>query len=873
MVNVIANGDAAADTLDTLNEVIGIVNRYADTEPGLAASSPGRPGELRIATTATAGSVASALNSTIALTRYVTDSLMGSVLEIRGEDVPGSPGYLNVVRIDRLATESERIYRATIDLRRTVDPIDPATDTVQVYLVALDYAKSTISTVSFFAASPLLADGVEHIVKTFALEEDLSPDYVLPAGTRYVAIVVRCYGTVATTRIGRWEWEDITDANEAALLVANKADKAITVTRQGLVSGSGATLADNLVINVAKASEAQAADGLLDTVALTPKTGTDLLNARIGEGSGNFEKSDDPAINGRLTVNGIIDLDNAGPADARPYSGFVGADGRGLLLADSDAYTYGGGYRDVGQPRDELVADVYAAETIVEDVDGNALIVQINDEEEPALGGIYFEPSTALVERIFAKSGGGTSQFLRDGREIDDPVTTDELLVGSVSDRDGFRFKVAERLYGSVSAAAILSRSPMELFFQLGQSNAGVGGTTLNPRKLTGPLYSYNVFGFAQGTGFVAWSNGATTLPDPDLFTDLRAYEDWATNPELPQSQHAMTSFGIEMARRRVGTPGPGLISHLVWQGGAEIESFEEGSDLFEQMVAVAEKAVEIAALYDRELVCRAIFFRQGESGAVSGSYEDKLDGIVTAARTRLQAALGQSFAPVVIISQTNSGDEASSINDIALDQLAVVEGRPTEAYLAGPMYQARMTDSGIHADTESRMMIGEVDGEVYRRVIAGTWKELKIRDVSRSGAVITLDYRPSGVTYQLPGDDLEFDPGPGEAGDGWVKAITNHGFYYSDDSSGATISSVALVKDSDGRGTKVQITLSGNPGSATGKTLSYAQHAYDTTADSWASARGTLRSRGPASMFRRLGFATTEFVWFYAARQEVAVP
>lgn len=647
----------------------------------------------------------------------------------------------------------------------------------------------------------------------------------------------------------------------------------------------------------------------------TPASNKAALDSRIGEGFINIVKDADPAIdnevelrsiavlgrdvvlgglpegllirdlagqtlfrvdrNGKATVGSLaVYPPPSGVLDGSPFAFFV-RDKRGTSLfgVDRAGRATAAELKLVGQARPAPVLDGPRNAPLIKDKRGRMLLGWRNDPVDPERGGLAGEPSQDFADRVRDKASYRPPALLRDGREIDDAAESGQLLTGTLSDRDGFRLKVGERRAGAVPTALVMARGPAELFLGVGQSNRGVGGTALNPRKLVGPLYRSSVVGFAQGTTFIAWSNGSAPLPDPDGLTDFLPYQDWASNPELPQSQHAMSSFGVEMARRAAGTPGPGLITHLVWQGGAVIESFVEGSPLFEQKIAIAARAKALAQLYERDLICRAVSFTQGESGA-TGVYQTELDGFVTSARTRLQAALAQDFAPAVLITQTNIGDVAATGNSIAQAQLNVHLARPTEALITGPMYQTRMTDGGIHGDAESRMMIGEVEGEVYYRLAAGLpWYVLRMHSAVRTGSLLRCKYTASDASYRLPGDDIEFDPGEGEPGDGWVKPIFQLGFDYRYNGVSVPIVASAAAADPNGRYTIIDHFLSSDPGAAATEVIRYAlADAGDTVEDGWSSGRGQVRSRGRRSTYRALGHAVPEHIWFYALKQELAV-
>jgi hypothetical protein len=147
------------------------------------------------------------------------------------------------------------------------------------------------------------------------------------------------------------------------------------------------------------------------------------------------------------------------------------------------------------------------------------------------------------------------------------------------------------------------------------------------------------------------------------------------------------------------------------------------------------------------------------------------------------------------------------------------------------------------------------------------------MHSAARTGATVRCKYTASDATYRLPGDDIEFDLGTGEAGDGWIKPVLQLGYDFKYNGVSIPIAASIAVKDPNGRYTIVDHILSSNPGAAGTETIRYAMaDGGDTTDDGWASGRGQVRSRGRASTFRRLGYAVPEFIWFYACRQELSL-
>ena len=626
----------------------------------------------------------------------------------------------------------------------------------------------------------------------------------------------------------------------------SKADKTVTVTGGGLATGGGDLTANRTVI-VTKASSSDVTTGTDDTKAMTPLSAQPRFGA-LETGAAkqvtNFPL-DGTARDGKAFVPLIKNL-------------------AGKLIASIERVTgrlvfFGWWDKEVAVSRPRNSRKYLWA---IKFTDGRVLLgAKIN-------GAAYLGVDATEAQRIVTLGGGATTgviSTLRDGRVVRSKVTVGSFDLGVVSGRNGFDFNIKQLSGGSNAVAVPDDPRPMGITLCYGQSNAGYGGSqNVNRGKILAALFPSHALGFAvSGTShFFSYAQSGTD--NTAVINDLLPLSDAFASAGWPQSLMTMFGSGIEMSYRAQGGVGPGVICHTDWWGGQPIDTFVKGTDAYTNLIAHVTRATAMATLYGRTSKCSSILFIQGENGPFDGTYQTKLDQLVTDLRTDIQAATSQASPPAIMVFQTNLSDTdgVTSNADVPLNQLAVCAARPTQAVMVGPMYFSRLTDQGIHCDAESRMMQGEIAGEVYRRIADGTgWLPLWSTAISRTTNVIS-------ITYNLPGDDMEFDPGTGQAGDGWVKPVTNYGFFYADDSSGVTISSVALAKDAAGKVRKVTVTLSGDPGSATGKTLTYAHHAYNTTADFWSTTRGQLRSRLRASEYRRLGYLVPEFVYAYACQE-----
>lgn len=536
-----------------------------------------------------------------------------------------------------------------------------------------------------------------------------------------------------------------------------------------------------------------------------------------------------------------------------------GSDGRVHGYIDHLGKMATGGFisLDVG---DGLGEDRFAIEPLFTGANGD---IRLGWDEVD--GGLSFEVAAKTAGALIEKAGGVVA--LRTGQTAFMAHDVGVWRLGTVPQRGGFMAEVVERRNGNSPFAMVRSPDPVEICMTMGQSNAGTGGISgVNPRKLTGAPFENSVFGFVMMDGTrVMQNSSATSEADTSVLTDIISWQDSPSGAGLPQNQGGMIAFGLELSYRVKGALSPGIFCHIDWYGGQNIATFSKGQPTYENLIAHHARAADLAALYGRTVQATAVHYVQGES--YSAGYEAALDTLCDDLRTDIVAATGQAEAPIILVAQINeAGDTTDPMDGIALEQLAVADSRPTEVKISAPMYQGRLTDQNIHLDAESRMMVGAAIGDAHRRLIDGTtWYTFQCT-ASRTAEVITLSYTTNGM-------DLEFDPGEGEAGDGWVKSVANYGFEYADDSSGETIASVEIGPNSGGRLTEIIITLSGDPGAATNKTLTYARNvAGEVADDDWAGARGMVRCRGPRCMFRDMGFNVPEFIWHYAVQQEVSV-
>jgi hypothetical protein len=365
---------------------------------------------------------------------------------------------------------------------------------------------------------------------------------------------------------------------------------------------------------------------------------------------------------------------------------------------------------------------------------------------------------------------------------------------------------------------------------------------------------------FISGTPTV----GGETATDVD---DLWPYRDSLSASYFPPSQGAYNAFGYNAAYREAGEPGPGIITHTIFDGGEPIETFIEGTPAFDLLIGYCSNVGRIAALYGRTVDMRSLTYIQGDGGSAS-TYATVMDAMTTSLQNWISAAMGLATPPTLLVWQTAHRDDSAVIDLNAIHQAEAAAARPADIKISCAMHAGRRGDGDpIHIDPESRMFLGSAHGEVKRRVDSGEgWDTFRVASATLVGNTITLAYTCPSLR------DLEFDPGRTvDPINGWVPPTPNYGYRYADDSSGVTIASVALAKDSNGLLHNVVLTLTGDPGAATGKTVGIGD--TNNLVTKWAPYRCQLRTQaGLRCVWRDMGYDVPEQVYHYAIRERITL-
>ena len=156
----------------------------------------------------------------------------------------------------------------------------------------------------------------------------------------------------------------------------------------------------------------------------------------------------------------------------------------------------------------------------------------------------------------------------------------------------------------------------------------------------------------------------------------------------------------------------------------------------------------------------------------------------------------------------TTGGQGPAYPVSVPIGQWQAARDNPGKIYLCTPKYMLPHWSDGIHMTNVSARWLGAMQGRCVDRIVRQglPWRPLVPWRITRSGAVVTLDYHVPSGTLALDTTNVTMSP----AG--------NYGFeWYEEGGSGTTISSVAITGSN-----KIQLTLSGTP-TGTNQRIRYA--------------------------------------------------
>lgn len=255
------------------------------------------------------------------------------------------------------------------------------------------------------------------------------------------------------------------------------------------------------------------------------------------------------------------------------------------------------------------------------------------------------------------------------------------------------------------------------------------------------------------------------------------------------------------------------------------------------QMIEIA-AAMNIADIYGKDLIVRAVPWSQGEQddadGTAYATYLASLSTLIDDYNSDIKTLTGQTDDVHLVIDQRAGPGGSSAATMSTLAQYRAAQDDPL-IHIATPKYFMQYGDS-VHLTAEWYAIRGEYYAKCYHAlfVTEAGWTGLRPDEsgVTLVGNTITLP--TEGKVGNLVVDTTT------------VPAATNHGFVYADDGGTIGISSVSL---NAGTGV-ITITLSGTP-SATNKKLSYARGASGTPGDTpYAGSIGNIRDSDTAASY-----------------------
>lgn len=214
-----------------------------------------------------------------------------------------------------------------------------------------------------------------------------------------------------------------------------------------------------------------------------------------------------------------------------------------------------------------------------------------------------------------------------------------------------------------------------------------------------------------------------------------------------------------------------------------------------------------------------------GANGVTAAAYQGYLEEWQSDYQTDINAITGEVGVLPMLLCQMSAqaGTVTNVLKQVSLGQVAACKDNPTLLFMACPKYMFTYADT-VHLTAASYRWLGEYHAKAWKSIIAGNgWEPLWPDSVTRDGAVITL-------TMHVPAGPMVFDTTT-------VAAVPNYGFEYVDDTSSATISTVAID------GNNIVITLSATPTGANKKI----RYAY-TNQIGGVGPKGNLRDSDPTA-------------------------
>lgn len=269
-----------------------------------------------------------------------------------------------------------------------------------------------------------------------------------------------------------------------------------------------------------------------------------------------------------------------------------------------------------------------------------------------------------------------------------------------------------------------------------------------------------------------------------------------------------MTNALITTLRKENKNPQPVFITENHGVGGRDYEAIKKGGT---EPNAYPKFLTELTAIQsEKNTIVKVFHLVHGEADLFNPweTYRDNLIQFLNDYTGDCKAITGQTFDPIMVVSQISSQQVYTSTLDVVESPLALLDvcRKSPRHFSCGPQYWINTNGVGDypHLDGRDQIISGEYRKKVYDQVVekgdTETPTATLVKSATISGNTITVE-------FDVPVPPLQFE-------NDYIPSIANEGFVYSDDS-GNTITGLQANIDN------VVITLSGNAG--TNPDLQYA--------------------------------------------------
>jgi hypothetical protein len=531
------------------------------------------------------------------------------------------------------------------------------------------------------------------------------------------------------------------------------------------------------------------------------------------------------------------------------------------ILPDVDARTAGGASFTVSDGADKIAFQVqpggatYMREILLSvpvqtdlRLNGDGFVPLVYDAaEQVALGlqagRLWFDRlSDAAVAAIRAELDIGSVQSpaVWGGEyNVGGPVQTVGDLQFVTVREDGLSSPIVRQVDNS-QIGIVSSTAPIKMWTWQGQSNADNSGTSATA-TYTIASFPHHALQFSLGHRPLLQN-----VLEPDVnFTDFLPTKSVSSKAAAPG---VMFSIAYEGQKRMANRTTDGTLTWTAAEGGQPLTAFLPpddpdaiaGKNNWANLILGAEKANDVAAIYDRTVEIAGHFYVGNEAGFAGIATElDWLawgpgfaDQYLEQVRAALKAATGQTADVPVYFFQTNMRDTASGPSSVELAQVNIARtlaaDDPQVAWMVMPLYAAPLDPDAadeIHNSEIGRMFMADVTAAVVDQIERGAgFTPPWVTSATRSGATITATFAATP------------EAGPLTIDTDWLPATPNQGFRVLVNGSPLTISSVTVTGPNT-----VQIVVATTPAGTWQLEMGRGNHASTGVRDGWSSGRTNL--------------------------------